>query len=108
MHAIFVPGGSQVPPRHIPLTPAHNLPNTMRMNLPHSNTTKKFNNWNAYYLCGFDIEDAHTSIMCPSHWCRMGHDKGYARANAQLYLNQGYDVSMKSIHQKALPAQRYT
>ncbi len=101
--AIFVPGGSQVPPRHIPPMLAHDLPNTTRMNSPHSNITKKFNNWNVCYSCRFDIEDAHMSITCLSHWRRTGHDKGYTCTNAQSYLDQGYDMSTEGMHKMALP-----
>jgi hypothetical protein len=63
------------------LTPSH-------INPPHSNVTKKFNNWNAYYSCGFDVEDGHTSITGPSHWRKPTHTEGYTHANAQEYLNR--------------------
>lgn len=29
------------------------------------NPIKRFNNWNYCYLCGFDVEDGHTSQTCP-------------------------------------------
>jgi hypothetical protein len=59
-------------------------------------------------LYGSDIKDAHTSVMCPSNWHRMGHDKCYTPTNTQSYLDQGYDVSTKGMHKTALPLQRYT
>jgi hypothetical protein len=39
-----------------------------QMNPPHSNITKKYNNWNACYSCGFDVEDGHFLSTCPTHW----------------------------------------
>jgi hypothetical protein len=107
-HAIFVPRESQVPPRHIPPMLVHDLPTTMCMNLPHFNITKKFNNWNASYLCRCDIKDTHTSIASPSHWRKTGHDECYTCTYAQLYLNQGYSMSTKGMHKTALPLRRYT
>jgi hypothetical protein len=48
-------------------------------NPPHSNIVKKYANWNVYFLCGFDIEDGHTSQTCPGHWCKMNHQEGFTR-----------------------------
>jgi hypothetical protein len=36
-------------------------------NPPHSNIVKKYANWNVCFLCGFDIEEGHTSQTCPGH-----------------------------------------
>ena len=98
--AVFVPGGHQVPPG-LSIGTARAI-----VNPPHSNITKKFNNWNACYSCGFDVQDEHTSQTCPLHWRRATHDEGYTRQNAQAYLNQGYDCSTKNMHKTMLPAPR--
>jgi hypothetical protein len=42
---------------------------TRRVNLP--NVYKIHNNWNVCFLCGFDVEDGHTSKTCPAHWRKM-------------------------------------
>jgi hypothetical protein len=34
---------------------------------PYSNITKQYASWNTCYLCGFDMEDNHTSQMCLLH-----------------------------------------
>ncbi len=39
----------------------------VHINAPYSNTTKRYANWNACFLCGFDLEDNHTSQTCPLH-----------------------------------------
>ena len=90
--AVFMPGGHQVPPGLSIGTACASV------NPPHSNITKKFNNWNACYSCGF-----HTSQTSPLHWQRATHDEGYTRQNAQAYLNQGYDCSTKNMYKTMLP-----
>ena len=43
----------------------------------YSNITKMFANWNACYMCGFDIEDGHTSATCPRGWRKANHQEGF-------------------------------
>jgi hypothetical protein len=76
-----------------------------QMNPPHSNITKKYNNWNACYSCGFDIEDGHFLSTCPTHWHKPSHNEVYTRANAQEFLNHYPHVCTKGIHKTMLPAQ---
>jgi hypothetical protein len=63
-----------------------------------SNLIKNFANWNVCYSCGFDIKDGHTSITCPTLWCRPNHPEGFTWANANKYINQGWDPCIKAMH----------
>jgi hypothetical protein len=63
-----------------------------------SNLVKSSTNWNVCYSCGFNIKDRHTSITCPPAWCRPNHPEGFTRANAQEYINQGWDPCTKAMH----------
>jgi hypothetical protein len=48
--------GAIIPPPMQPL---------QKRNANYSNIYKRYNNWNVCFLCGFDIEDGHTSQTCP-------------------------------------------
>lgn len=73
-----------------------------RINPPHSNVTKRFNNWNACYSCGFDVADWHMSHTCNNR--KPSHDESYTRANAQMFLNRGDPhVCTAGIHKTQLP-----
>jgi hypothetical protein len=69
-----------------------------QMNPPHSNVTKKYSNWNVYYLCGFDIEDGHTLSTCLWDWQKLSHIEGFTQANAQSYIAGGHDCCTKGMH----------
>ncbi len=34
----------------------------------YSNIIKQYANWNACFLCGFDVEEGHTLKTCPTPW----------------------------------------
>jgi hypothetical protein len=68
-----------------------------------SNLAKNFANWNVWYSCGFDIKDGHTFITCPAAWRRPNHPEGFTRANAQEYINQGWDPCTKAMHKTKIP-----
>jgi hypothetical protein len=68
----------------------------------HSNVTKKINNWNVCYSCGFDVKDSHTSMICPAHLRKPTVVKGFTRANAQSYIGIGYDACAKGMHKSVL------
>jgi hypothetical protein len=76
-------------------------PNAQRMT--HLNVNKFYGNWNACYLCGFDIEDGHTSMTCPRDWRKPIHIEAFTRANAQSYIAAGYDCCTKRMHKTVLP-----
>jgi hypothetical protein len=65
-----------------------------------SNLIKNFANWNLCYSCGFDIEDGHTSITCPTLWRRPNHPEGFLKANAHEYINQRWDPCTKAMHKR--------
>jgi hypothetical protein len=46
------------------------------------NPVKIQNNWNVCYLCGFDIEDGHTSMTCHLDWRKPTHYVTFMRSNA--------------------------
>ena len=78
--APYTPGGRGY---FAPMHQAH-------INAPYSNTTKRYANWNACFLCGFDVEDNHTSQKCPLHLRQHNHDINFTCYNAQQYINAGY------------------
>ena len=71
---------------------------------PYSNVVKKFANWNACYSCGFDIPDGHTSMTCPDHLRKPGHDIYFTRQNAQQYIDAGRNCSTRLRHKTQFPA----
>jgi len=71
---------------------------------PYLNVVKKFANWNACYSCGFDIPDGHTSMTCPDHLCKPGHDIYFTRQNAQQYIDAGRNCSTRLRHKTQFPA----
>ena len=78
------------------------MPTAQRINPPHSNVTKRFNNWNACYSCGFDVADWHNSSTCNNR--KPSHNEAYTRANAQEFLNRGdQGVCTAGIHKTQLP-----
>jgi hypothetical protein len=86
------PGGSGDIPLFVGAPPGLVVPPTgARVNAPfQSNLTKKHANWNVCWLCGFDMEDGHTSATCPAHWCKMDHQVEFMCKNAQQWINLGY------------------
>ncbi len=68
-----------------------------------SNIVKWYNNMNACFSCGFDVEDGHTSRTCPYNWRRSNHQEAYDRSNAQQYIDAGYDACTKAKHKMQLP-----
>ncbi len=66
----------------------------------YSNKYKRYNNWNFCFLCGFDLEEGHTSLMCPFR--KVNHQSAFTRENAQQFIATGYDPSTKGMH-KAVP-----
>jgi hypothetical protein len=50
--------------------------------LPYSNLVKQYANWNVCYSCSFDIANGHTSMLCPAHLCKAGHNVYFTRQNA--------------------------
>ncbi len=64
---------------------------------------KNFANCNVCYLYGFDIKDGHTSITCPTAWRRPNHPEGFTWANANEYINKGWDPCTKSMHKTKSP-----
>lgn len=74
-----------------------------RMNPPHSNITKRYNNWNACYSCGFDVDNWHHSNTCNNR--KTSHNKSYTRLNAQEFINHGPRMCTKGIHKTLLPQQ---
>jgi hypothetical protein len=71
-----------------------------------SNVHKRDNNWNVCFLCGFDIENGHRSIMCPFH--KINHQQAYTRKNAQQFIAAGYNPCTKGMHKTILPLGRNT
>jgi hypothetical protein len=71
-----------------------------------SSIYKVHNNWNVCFRCGFDIEERHTSIMCPSK--KWNHQDLFTRENAQQFIAAGYNPCTKGMHKTVLPSKRNT
>ena len=66
--------------------------------VPYSNTTKYFANHNMCYSCGHDVPNWHTSVTCPQHLRKQGHQDGCNHTNWQQYKAMGHSPSMKASH----------
>jgi hypothetical protein len=69
----------------------------------YSNVVKLFANWNACYMCGFDIPDGHTSATCQAQR-KAGHDIYFTCQNAQQYIDTGRNCSTRNRHKTQFPA----
>ncbi len=98
--------GGMAPPRMGNLPPAFefNTQATRPPNLPHSNIVKKYTNWNVCFSCGFDVEDGHTLQTCPGHWRKMNHQEGFTCENLRQWINAGYDLCTKGMHNLQFPS----
>jgi hypothetical protein len=67
---------------------------------------KRFANWNACFLCGFDVEDGHTLATCPMEWRKPNHQVGYTCANAATYA--AYGPCTKGQHKTQFPRAPFT
>jgi hypothetical protein len=70
-------------------------------NLDFSNVYEWYNDWNVCFLCGFNIENGHTSTTCPFR--KMNHQQANTRKNAQKFIAAGYDPCTKGMHKTILP-----
>ena len=70
----------------------------------YSNIVKRFANLNVCFSCGFDVKDGHTSSTCLMQWRRPNHQVAFTRANAQQYINVGYDACTRAMHKTQYPA----
>jgi hypothetical protein len=68
-----------------------------------SNRVKLYANWNAYYLCGFDVPDNHTSVMCPTNVRKPLHKVYFTQQNVQHYINLGHPCCIKDRHKMQMP-----
>ncbi len=81
-------------------TPAHQA-NTQAQ--PYSNLTKRYENWNACYSCGFNVANGPTSQTCPHHLRKPDHDEYFTRQNSQQYIDAGYNCSTKLCLKTVFP-----
>jgi hypothetical protein len=68
------------------------------------NVVKHHVNWNACFLCGFDVEEGHTLATCPILWHKPNHQVGYMRENAARYVAYGPSIEVGL----SAPSQRYS
>ena len=69
----------------------------------YSNIIKKYSNWNVCFVCGFDVEDGHTSKTCPAPWRCANHQEGFDRNNLRQNIGAGYGACTKTMHESQLP-----
>ena len=111
----FQPQGNSFPPHAAtPITqqqqqPGNTIvqfsraPSNRRTALAYSDIVKRYANMNVCFSCGFDVEDGHNSGTCPMQWRRPNHQVGFTRANAQQYINAGYDACTRAMHKTQYP-----
>ena len=92
---------AQQQPGHI--VPFTGAPANRRTAPAYSNIVKRHANMNVCFSCGFDVEDGHNSSTCPMQWRRPNHQVGFTRANAQQYINAGYDACTRAMHKTQYP-----
>ena len=86
----------------MPFQPAvPNGPPAVR-NPDYLNFYKRHNNWNVCFLCGFDIEDGHTSATRP--FKKANHQQSFSCKNTQQFIAAGYNPYTKGMHKTVLPA----
>jgi hypothetical protein len=78
-------------------------PQVQYMQPPCSKVIQKFANWNAYYSCGFDVANGHTSMLCLAHLCKALHYIHFNHKNTQQYIDLGHPCSMKFGHKTQFP-----
>ncbi len=92
-------GGYGMPITHPNMSPG--AQNTTQ--LPYSNVVKQYANWNACYLCGFNVGNGHMSMSCPPHLHKVTHQVGFVRQNTQQYIDLEYPCSTRMRHKTQFP-----
>ena len=69
--------------------------------------TKKWNNWNACYSCGFDVPKWHTSATCPIECRKADHQEAYTRGKYKEYVAAGWSPIKAKMHKKICQSQEY-
>jgi hypothetical protein len=86
----------------IPYIPAGVQP-PVQQPAPHfSNIVKVFINQNVRFLCGFDVEDWHTSATCNSR--KAGHQDGFTHSNYMEYACTHHPFCKKAMHKTRYPS----
>ncbi len=86
----------------IPYIPAGIQPPVLQPAPHFSKIIKVFANQNVCFLCGFNVEDLHMSIMCN---CRKpGHQDGFTRSNYMEYAHANYPFCRKAMHKTMYPS----
>jgi hypothetical protein len=86
----------------IPYIPAGANPPPRQCNPNFSNIVKAYNNQNVCYLCGFDVEDWHTSALCNRK--KPGHQDGFTRSYYMEYKRANHPFSQKAMHKTMYPS----
>jgi hypothetical protein len=85
----------------IPYIPTGTHPPLQQQFLKYSNIFKTFANQNACYMCGFDVEDWHTSTKCNHK--KPGHKNGFTRSNYMEYMHANHPFCRKAMHKTMYP-----
>jgi hypothetical protein len=98
--------GTPMPPpipyvgTNIPYIPAG--VNPPQRNPGFSNIVKAYANQNVCYLCGFDVEDWHTSATCNQK--KPGHQDIFTCSNYMEYKRTNHPFSQKAMHKTMYPS----
>jgi hypothetical protein len=99
-HGILMPPPIPYVGTNIPYIPVGvNLP---QRNRGFSNIVKVYANQNVCYLCGFDVEDWHTSATCNQK--KPGHQDDFTHSNYMEYERANHPFSRKAMHKTMYPS----
>jgi hypothetical protein len=87
---------------NIPYIPVGANPPPPQCNPNFSNIVKAYANQNVCYLCGFDVEDWHTSATCNQK--KPGHQDGFTCSNYMEYERANHPFSQKAMHKRMYPS----
>ena len=86
----------------IPYIPAGFEPHPRQRNPKFLNIVKVHANQNVCFLCGFDVEDGHTSATCIDK--KMGHLGGFTCSNYMEYEQVNHPFCRKGMHKTMYPS----
>ena len=91
-------GGTSI----IPYIPAGFQPHHRQRNPVFSNIVKVYVNQSVCFLCGFDVEDEHTSATCINK--KVGHQDGFTRSNYMECERANHPFCKKGMHKTMYPS----
>ncbi len=86
----------------IPYIPTSVHPPLQQQYPKYSNIVKTFANQNMCIMCGFDVEDWHTSATCNHK--KPGNQDGFTHSNYMEYACTNHPFCRKAMHKTMYPS----